>query len=166
VDIIHDGDNAPVEAPAEVCVTTFGHLHGAPPEGAHITLDLREHFRDPHVAPELRDLTAYDVAVREAVLATPGIGALVDATAHAVLAYLAGPSGGGPIRVAVGCAGGRHRAPAVGMELVADLAELYDVTGEVIHRDLYRPVVDRPAPAAVRTPAGSHRRNRTTTRER
>lgn len=150
MDIIHDGDRAPEEAPAEVHITTFGYLHGPAPEGAHITLDLRGHFRDPHITPELRELTGRDAAVRTAVQSTPGIGALVDATAHAVLAYLAGPSGEGPVRVAVGCAGGRHRAVVVGMELLADLAELYDVRAELVHRDLHRPVVDRPAKGAGR----------------
>ena len=100
---------------ATVTVKSFGYLHGQPP-GAHITLDLRSHFRDPHVSPELRHMTADDEPVRLAVLGTPGILPLIDATAAAVLAYLAGPSAG-PVTVAVGCAGGRHRAPTVARAL-------------------------------------------------
>ena len=100
---------------ATVTVTSFGYLHGDPPS-AHITLDLRSHFRDPHVSPELRHMTADDEPVRLAVLGTPGILPLIDATAAAVLAYLAGPSAG-PVTVAVGCAGGRHRAPTVARAL-------------------------------------------------
>ena len=98
-----------------VTVKSFGYLHGQPP-AAHITLDLRHHFRDPHVSPELRHMTADDEPVRLAVLGTPGIVPLIDATAVAVLAYLAGPSAG-PVTVAVGCAGGRHRAPTVARAL-------------------------------------------------
>ncbi|HEV7628005.1 MAG TPA: RNase adapter RapZ, partial [Streptomyces sp.] len=99
----------------DVQIISFGYLHGAPPE-AHITLDLREHFRDPHVSPELRYLTAEDQAVRDAVLGTTGVGLLVDATVQAVNAFLFGPSGS-TVRVAVGCAGGRHRAATVAGEL-------------------------------------------------
>ncbi|WP_083507416.1 RNase adapter RapZ [Frankia sp. ACN1ag] len=116
-----------------VTVVSFGYLHGAPP-AAHITLDLRAHFRDPHVSPELRHLTAADQAVRDAVLATPGITDLIDATVAAVAAYQAGPSAG-PLTVAVGCAGGRHRAATVAGELSSRLG------ARLVHRDLHRPVV-------------------------
>lgn len=74
-----------------ITITTFGYLHDAPPP-AHITLDLREHFRNPHIDPALRYLTARDIAVHTAVLDTPGIRPLLDAAEHAVLAYLDGPS--------------------------------------------------------------------------
>ncbi|HMG65622.1 MAG TPA: RNase adapter RapZ, partial [Streptosporangiaceae bacterium] len=94
-----------------VHITSFGYLHGGPP-AAHIVLDLRHHFRDPHVSPELRELTARDGAVAAAVLTTPGINHLISATADLVQAYLAGP-GAGSVTVAVGCAGGRHRAAVV-----------------------------------------------------
>jgi len=88
-------------------IVSFGYLHGPPP-AAHLTLDLRLHFRDPHVDPALREMTAYDEPVRRAVLDTDGIRNLIDATAAAVTAYRSGPSAG-PVTVAVGCAGGRHR---------------------------------------------------------
>lgn len=120
--------------PAAVVITSFGYLHGPPP-AAHITLDLRDHFRDPHVSPELRYLTARDEPVRRAVLATPGIPHLVDAAVSAVTAYRAGPSAG-PVTVAVGCAG-RHRAATVAEVLAARLG------ASVTHRDLDKAVVDR-----------------------
>lgn len=85
-------------------IVSFGYLHDAPP-AAHLTIDLRQHFRDPHVSPELRFMTADDAPVREAVLNTPGINALVEATATAVAAFAAGPSAG-TVTVADGCAGG------------------------------------------------------------
>ena len=133
-----------MNAPApEVRVTTFGYLHGAPPAGAHITLDLRHHFRDPHAVRGLRDLTANDPQVRIAVLNTPGIRTLLDAATDMVLAYLHGPSAG-PVAVAVGCAGGRHRAATVGRVLAAKLADL-GVPATVAHRDLDKPVVERDA---------------------
>lgn len=118
-----------------ITITSFGYLHGDPPP-AHLTLDLREHFRDPHVSPELRYMTAHDQAVRDAVLATPGIRDLVDATVAAAHAFLAGPTAA-PVTIAVGCAGGRHRAATVAMELGAILG------GTVAHRDLAKPVINR-----------------------
>ncbi|MEU5179791.1 RNase adapter RapZ [Streptomyces longwoodensis] len=119
-------------------IVSFGYLHAAPPT-AHLTIDLRHHFRDPHVSPELRYMTAEDAPVRAAVLGTPGITALVDATATAVTAFASGPSAG-TVTVADGCAGGRHRAPTFALALAERLrSEGHRVT--VAHRD--RPVVQR-----------------------
>ncbi|MFJ4094568.1 ATPase, partial [Kitasatospora sp. NPDC089913] len=67
-------------------VASFGYLHGAPPE-AHLTLDLRRHFRDPHVDPALRHQTANDLPVRRAVLTTPGIRETIAAVATLADAY-------------------------------------------------------------------------------
>jgi len=122
-----------------ITIITFGYLHNAPP-AAHITLDLRTHFRDPHVSPEMRDLTAHDTQVQKAVLGTPGIAQLLDATLAATAAYLSGPSAG-PLTIATGCAGGRHRAGVVGAELHRRLRADHDVT--LTHRDLDKPVVNR-----------------------
>lgn len=124
-----------------VSVTTFGYLHpdGAPQ--AHITLDLRVHFKDPHVSPELRYMTAHDEPVRRAVMDTPGIKPLITATAEAVRAFLAGPSAG-PVTVAVGCAGGRHRAATVGMALTEALREDGQAVA-LVHRDLDKAVLRR-----------------------
>ena len=71
-------------------------------------IDAREHFRDPHFSPALRDLDATDERVYQAVTTTRGVRDLILAAALAVLAFrLAVP---GPVAVAVGCSGGRHRA--------------------------------------------------------
>lgn len=122
-------------------ITSFGYLHAAPP-AARVTIDLRHHFRDPHVSPELRHLTAHDQAVHDAVMATDGIEELVRATADMVTAYAAGPRQDEPVTVAVGCAGGRHRAAAVSAELARRCAGRgLDV--HLLHRDLDKDVVDR-----------------------
>ncbi|MFJ4697503.1 ATPase [Streptomyces sp. NPDC088768] len=124
---------------AAVQLISFGYLHGAAPS-AHLTVDLREHFRDPHVSPELRYMTAEDAPVRDAVRSTPGVLDLVAATARAVTAFASGPSAGG-VTVADGCAGGRHRAPTFALLLAERLrAEGHEVS--VTHRDLSRPVVE------------------------
>lgn len=126
-----------------IIIITFGYLHEEPPQLAHITLDLRRHFRDPHVSPALRHMTAHDPEVREAVLDTAGIVPLIEATAAMVRAYMSGPSADeNDLAIAVGCAGGRHRAATVGGELY-DLLVLdgYDVS--LHHRDLDKAVVER-----------------------
>lgn len=125
---------------SEVEIVSFGYLHGEPP-AAHLTIDLRHHFRDPHVRPELRYMTADDAPVRAAVLATPGITALVDATATAVGAFASGPTAG-VVTVADGCAGGRHRAPTFARALAERLtAAGHRVT--VLDRDIAKDVVQR-----------------------
>ncbi|MFE7057534.1 ATPase [Streptomyces californicus] len=124
----------------DVEIVSFGYLHGEPP-AAHLTVDLRHHFRDPHVRPELRYMTAEDAPVREAVLATPGITGLVEATATAVDAFASGPTSG-VVRVADGCAGGRHRAPT----FAGALAERLRAAGHTVsveHRDIGKDVVQR-----------------------
>ncbi|MGW8730510.1 RapZ C-terminal domain-containing protein [Streptomyces sp. NPDC055808] len=126
---------------ARIEITSFGYLHAAAPE-ARVTLDLRHHFRDPHVNPELRYLTAHDQAVHDAVMATDGIEQLVQAATDMATAYAAGPRQGEPVTVAVGCAGGRHRAAAVSAELARRCAARgLDV--RLVHRDLDKDVVDR-----------------------
>jgi UPF0042 nucleotide-binding protein len=123
-------------------IISFGYLHDEPPE-ADLTFDLRRRFRDPHVSRELRYMTANDEPVRAAVRNTPGILDLVEAAAEAVAAFAAGPSGG-KVVVAVGCAGGRHRAPTFAMLLAEQLLmNGADPVICVIHRDLDQPVVQR-----------------------
>ncbi|MET9397781.1 RNase adapter RapZ [Kitasatospora sp. NPDC002965] len=124
----------------DIRVVSFGYLHGAPPE-AHLTLDLRRHFRDPHVDPALRHQTANDLPVRQAVLGTPGIREAIVAAALVVDAFDAGPADA-PLTVAVGCAGGRHRAATVAMALARRLGKT-GTTVRLTHRDLDKPVVDR-----------------------
>ncbi|MGW1598803.1 RapZ C-terminal domain-containing protein [Streptomyces sp. NPDC002343] len=143
-----------------VAITSFGYLHGQEP-AARVCYDLRHQFKDPHLRPELRHLTARDAPVRETVMGTDGVLALVHAIAATVDAYLAGPRQDEPLTVAVGCAGGRHRSATVADALavvlsgdaeraaayrVADLAERYTGRGLVVdlhHRDLDKDVVDR-----------------------
>ncbi|MEU9074339.1 RNase adapter RapZ [Kitasatospora sp. NPDC048538] len=127
----------------EIRVISFGYLHGPAPESAHLTLDLRRHFRDPHVDPALRHMTADDLPVRAAVLATPGIQEVIAATAALADAYDFGPADA-PLTVAVGCAGGRHRAATVARILARRLGKT-GVPVELTHRDLARPVVERTA---------------------
>ncbi|MET9713330.1 RNase adapter RapZ [Nocardiopsis alba] len=125
-----------------VRLISFGFLHSAPPAEAHAVFDLREHFHDPHLAPDLRALTSSNPRVREHVLATPGIGALVDAITATALAMASGPARADVV-IAIGCAGGRHRAPTVAREVAERLEEVEGVDVQLDPRHITRPVVER-----------------------
>ncbi|MET8411097.1 RNase adapter RapZ [Streptomyces sp. NPDC005195] len=127
----------------DIRITSFGHLHGPRPDDAHIVLDLRQHFRDPHWDKGLRELTARNRRVIRAVLGTPGIRQLLAATVAQAQAYARGPGGDGhPLSIAVGCAGGRHRAGVTAHALARRLRRRgHQVV--LVHRDLHRPVVHR-----------------------
>jgi RNase adaptor protein for sRNA GlmZ degradation len=126
------------QASPAAAITSFGYLHGAAPR-ADLTVDLRESYRDPHVDPALRELTAADPRVAAAVLATPGIPALVSAVTAAVRDLL---GSGSPVTAAIGCAGGRHRSPIMAAR-VAALLEADGVAVTIVHRDIAEPVVRR-----------------------
>lgn len=132
---------APNPTPGQhlISITSFGYLHSnnqAPT--AEATFDLRDHFRDPHIDPRLRYMSARDQEVVDKVLGTEGVLKFAEAFST-VLARLADNAS---VTAALGCAGGRHRAPVIsnyiGMLLAANG---YSV--EVIHRDLDKPVVER-----------------------
>lgn len=125
-----------------ICIISFGFLHSPPPAEAHMVIDLRHHFRDPHINPDFRHLTSSDTRVRKKVLDTPGICDLVDAIVSAAVAMASGPSRA-DVAVAIGCAGGRHRAPTVARAVVERLEEM-DQDVMLDSRHTTKPVVERP----------------------
>jgi UPF0042 nucleotide-binding protein len=125
---------------ANIHIVSFGYGHEPAPE-AHLTLDLQHHFRDPHLNPTLRHMTADDQPVQDAVRNTPGITDLVHAAAAAVAAFANGPTPG-DITIAAGCTGGRHRAPHFARILVNRLQH-DGHTVSVHHRDIDKPVINR-----------------------
>ncbi|WP_331732433.1 RNase adapter RapZ [Streptomyces sp. NBC_00989] len=129
----------------DIRITSFGYLHGPAPAGAHIQLDLAQHFRDPHFDPSLRALTARHRKVVRAVRNTPGIRQLLAATVAQAQSYARGPGAGQyPLHIAVGCAGGRHRA-AVTAYLLARRLRRRGHQVDLQHRDMHRPVVEHAA---------------------
>ncbi|MFJ4188227.1 hypothetical protein [Kitasatospora sp. NPDC089509] len=85
---------------------SFGYLHlkGGPPPTADRVEDVRDRLRDPAAARSILDLDGLDPRVQQIVTNTPGARELIDNLAD----YAALPAG--PRRIAIGCAGGRHRA--------------------------------------------------------
>lgn len=120
----------------------FGHLPDGEPPAADMTYDVRIHFKDPHVRPELRDLTGADQAVKDAVMATTGIPELVDGITASAMAYRAGPVQASVV-IAVGCVGGRHRSVVIADQVAAQLRSKH-VPVTVKHYDIERPVISRP----------------------
>ncbi|WP_406368973.1 hypothetical protein [Streptomyces sp. NBC_01546] len=93
-------------------VNSFGYLHlptgpdsSSPVSPAANRIeDVRDRLHDPAAAPDILDLDGFHPRVQDVVLNTPG--------ARELLANLANYAGlpAGPSHIAIGCAGGRHRA--------------------------------------------------------
>ncbi|MGW6939984.1 RapZ C-terminal domain-containing protein [Streptomyces xanthophaeus] len=97
-------------------LSSFGYLHlptgpdGSPvPPAADRVEDVRDRLRDPAAARDILDLDGLNPRVQDVVLNTPG--------ARELLANLADLPAG-PSHIAIGCAGGRHRASGL-IELLA-----------------------------------------------
>jgi RNase adaptor protein for sRNA GlmZ degradation len=117
---------------------SFGYLHLADdvvPRADRVE-DVRDRLRDPAVARNILDLDGRDARVQDVVLRTPGARELLSNLAD----YATLPAG--PRRIAVGCAGGRHRAASL-VELLA--RQLRERGREVVidHRHIDRPRVLR-----------------------
>ncbi|MGW7425766.1 RapZ C-terminal domain-containing protein [Streptomyces sp. NPDC054813] len=122
-------------------LTSFGYLHldqdaegrPVPPQADRIE-DVRDRLRDPAAARDILDLDGLNPRVQDVVLATPGARELLDnLTAYAQL-----PAG--PRHIAIGCAGGRHRASGL-TELLARNLRKQGLEVEVEHLHVHLPRV-------------------------
>lgn len=125
-------------------LTSFGYLHlgqdadgrPVPPQADRIE-DVRDRLRDPAAARDILDLDGLHPRVQDVVLATPGARELLDnLTAYAQL-----PAG--PRHIAIGCAGGRHRASGL-TELLARNLRKQGLEVEVEHLHVHLPRVLTP----------------------
>lgn len=116
-----------------IYLISFGHHHGPAPQADRVE-DVRRRFRDPARAAGILDLDGFHPDVQAIVMDTPGVGTLLDNLAEYCLNAV------GDIHVAVGCAGGRHRAPAL-VEMLGRRFEDMDVDVDVDHRDVHLPRV-------------------------
>lgn len=134
-----------------VTLVSFGYGHRASSDdigtidGATVVIDVRHHFADPDVNPALRKLDGYDHEVRAAVMATPGIEELVQAVIATIYAFRSGPVPG-PVKIAIGCTGGRHRSVVVALEVWERLwATDRRLSVGTRHRDIDKPLLSRRA---------------------
>ncbi|MEU9072053.1 RNase adapter RapZ [Streptomyces sp. NPDC048306] len=125
---------------------SFGYLHlptgpdGTPlPPAADRVEDVRDRLRDPAAARDILDLDGLHPRVQDVVLNTPGARELLDNLAD----YADLPAS--PSRIAIGSAGGRHRACGL-TELLA--RELRDRGREVVVEHLHVHL-----PRVLKTPA-------------
>lgn len=126
----------------DVTIITRGHLHQLPEDCPEpdITFDLRRLLSDPAHKPEgdMLDLTGLDERVRQFVLDTPGAKELLG-TSVPLMFMLAQVK---RVVVMVGCAGGKHRAAAIGQELAGQL-EPFGLRVKVVHLHVKLPRVIR-----------------------
>lgn len=116
-----------------ISIISFGYGHDVPPD-ADITIDLRRRLRDPHIDPAMRQMTGRDRAVQDRVMATEGADFLLDS-----LQDLAGAMhvDGEPLKIAIGCTGGRHRSVVLANRLA------YLIGCAATHRDIDKAVIAR-----------------------
>lgn len=118
-----------------ITIISFGHQYGPRPTEAHLVVDLRAGFRNP--APHLgRDVFFPNAGVVDHVMTTSGIPALVDALVTATDTLADHQE---DVMVAIGCAGGHHRAPSVAAQ-IADRLTQRGREVDVTHRDLDTPI--------------------------
>jgi UPF0042 nucleotide-binding protein len=133
----------PEQATLLQCVVhTYGVLHGVPPMGDGIVIDLSRALRNPHSDPAMRYLTGLHEVVADHVMATRGAEKIVADAVERIDCDLRNWSNprGLITRVFVYCMGGRHRSVAVAEEIADRLYERgWGV--EVDHRDIDKPVV-------------------------
>jgi galactitol-specific phosphotransferase system IIB component len=134
----------------QIIVQSFGFLHGVPDTSGEgvLLIDLRTALRNPADNRQLVKLTGLHEAVYQHVLATPGAIETIEQTVRQTRALAKGTRRSDrPVRVLVGCQGGRHRSVVVAHEVHRLLADAgHQVKVEHLHVD--RPVV-RPAPVVA-----------------
>nr|AEC12512.1 pNPL.19 [Nocardiopsis sp. 25L-1-1c] len=119
-------------------ITSFGYRHpGGIPTNADLVVDLRHRLYNPPEDPKVRAAmvaaTGLEEHVRAYVLATDGADEVISEILAAMDTLRA--QKGRPLRVAIGCQGGRHRSVVIA-------AEVASATGAtVVHRDVTLPVI-------------------------
>lgn len=90
---------------------SFGYLHldnDTPPPADRVE-DVRDRLRDPAAARDVLDLDGFHPRVQDIVINTPSAQDLLDE----LVSYAMGPTDSTPTTIAIGCAGGKHRACAL-----------------------------------------------------
>lgn len=139
----------------DVLIVTRGFLYQLPAGllPADLTFDLRRYLSDPAHRPEgdMLDMTGLDPAVRAFVLATPGAAEFLEDAVPLVRSMAKRKL----VVVHVGCAGGKHRAAAMGEEFAVRLRRRgwrfwrRPLRVAVRHLHVHLPRVIRPAEATL-----------------
>jgi len=126
-----------------ITVVSYGDGHGPLTEyQADVIFPLASRFRDPHVSPEMREMTGLDKPVVDNVMAQPGAHPYLLATFNlATSLYTAHDRA--DIVVAFSCVGGRHRSVAFAAALHALLVRWFPGQVALVHRDVTKAVIRR-----------------------
>lgn len=131
--------------PVQLRVVSFGYGHNEPPPPADITVDVRRWFHDPHIDSDLREKNGRDhPAVIDKVMDTPGVPRFVDGLWQVAQGLLELRTG--LLTLAVGCTGGRHRAPVIAGKVAVE-AGIAGWAVVVQHLHVDRPVIQRGEPS-------------------
>jgi RNase adaptor protein for sRNA GlmZ degradation len=128
-------------------IKSFGLKHADGPEiwaGCTIAFDLREMFKDPHVSPEMRQMTGLDQLVIDNVMAQPGAESFGWNIARVIWQLIEQAPTDETITVGFACVGGRHRS-VVFANYVADLLDAWRTraTKFVMHEHINHGVIAR-----------------------
>lgn len=129
----------------QIGIETIGTLH----PGAlalirdGLYFDLGGRFRNPHDDPAMRYRNGLDPEVRDHVLSTPGVMAMVERIAESAKAVHDDYANPRHLLtdVTIACRGGRHRSVAVA-EAVAAYLRTDGIGVEIVHHHIDRPVVE------------------------
>ena len=121
----------------QVSIVSFGYKHGLPLD-SDLVFDTR-FLPNPFYVDRLKDLTGKNLRVREFVLRSPATSAFL-AELFRFLDLLLPfflEEGKSPVRISVGCTGGRHRSVVIAEQLRSYLrGQKYDIT--IHHRDMLK----------------------------
>jgi len=121
----------------QVSIVSFGYKHGLPLD-SDLVFDTR-FLPNPFYVDRLKDLTGKNRRVREFVLRSPATSAFL-AELFRFLDLLLPfflEEGKSPVRISVGCTGGRHRSVVIAEQLRSYLrGQKYDIT--IHHRDMLK----------------------------
>jgi len=121
----------------QVSIVSFGYKHGLPLD-SDLVFDTR-FLPNPFYVDRLKDLTGKNKRVREFVLRSPATSAFL-AELFRFLDLLLPfflEEGKSPVRISVGCTGGRHRSVVIAEQLRSYLrGQKYDIT--IHHRDMLK----------------------------
>ncbi|MBF0606024.1 MAG: RNase adapter RapZ [Candidatus Magnetobacterium sp. LHC-1] len=116
-------------------VLSFGFKYGIP-QHVDMLLDVR-FLPNPHFVDDLRPLTGKDEPVRSFVLNSQDtveyLEKMKDLFNFLLPRYI--KEGKTTLTIAVGCTGGRHRAPTIAEQFV-EFVKHHNLTVELIHRDI------------------------------
>ncbi|MBF0553916.1 MAG: RNase adapter RapZ [Nitrospirae bacterium] len=116
-------------------IISFGFKFGIP-QHLDMLLDVR-FLPNPHFVEELRPLTGLDEPVKKYIFSSAVtmdyIVKIEDLMDFLIPMYK--KEGKSSFTLGVGCTGGRHRSPVI-VEKAAEFSKKYEISVEVIHRDL------------------------------